>query len=141
MGLAKKLSKNGITIILLHLVIKANKKVSELCKHIWEHKRSKIQKQINQHIPSRARPYNACTRKCDLCLTKKLAIANTDFSSLFNIRNDFISKCRDMKNFLSNALKTVKDNHLAIVKPSYSLLLCKQFYCQFDINTFVFQES
>ena len=141
MGLAKKLSKKGITIILLHLVIKANKKVLELCKHIWEHKRSKIQKQINQHIPSRARPYNACTRKCDLCLTKKLAIANTDFSSLFNIRNDFISKCRDMKIFLSNALKTVKDNHLAIVKPSYSLLLCKQFYCQFDINTFVFQES
>ena len=73
---------------------KSKQKSTELSKHIWKLKGNSIQHQIGLDIASRARPYNGCTRKCELCLTKKLTIAKADPSSLLNTPDEFISKCR-----------------------------------------------
>ena len=62
--------------------------------------------QINWDVASSARPYNGCTRKGDLCLTKKLTIAKADPSCLLNTRNVFISKCRYMNKFTLKCFKT-----------------------------------
>ena len=50
-------------------------------------------------IACKAHPYTGGTRKCDLCLTEKLAIMKADPGSLFNARDEFISKCRHMNKF------------------------------------------
>ena len=60
---------------------KSKQKSTELSKHIWELKGNSIQHRISWDIASRARPYNGCTRKCDLCLTEKLTITKVDPSS------------------------------------------------------------
>ena len=95
-----------------HTAIFRNKnkqKSTELSKHIWELKGNSIQHQIGWDIASRARPYNGCTRKCDLCLTEKLMITKADPSSLLDTRDEFISKCRHMNKF---TLKCFKINQL-----------------------------
>ena len=50
-------------------------------------------------IACKAHPYTYGTRKCDLCLTEKLAIMEADPGSLLNTREEFVSKCRHMKKF------------------------------------------
>ena len=99
---------------------KSKQKSTQFSKQIWEVKGNSIQRQINWDIASRARPYNGCTRKCDLCLTEKLMIAKTDPSSLLNTRDEFISKYRHMNKFILKCFKTVNDNYVALVKSSYS---------------------
>ena len=78
---------------------KSKQKSTELSKHICELKGNSLQHQISWDIASRARPYNDCRRKCDLCLRQKLMIAKADPSSLLNTRDEFISKCRHMNKF------------------------------------------
>ena len=46
-----------------------------------------------------AHPYTCGTRKCDLCLTEKLAIIKADPESLLNMREEFVSKCRHINKF------------------------------------------
>ena len=77
---------------------KTKQKSTELSKHIWKVKGYSIQHQISWDIALRARPYNGCTRKCNLCLTEKL-IAKADPTFLLNNRDEFISKCRHRNKF------------------------------------------
>ena len=84
---------------------KSKQKSTELSKHIWKLKGNSIQHQIGLDIASRARPYNGCTRKCELCLTKKLTIAKADPSSLLNTPDELISKCRHMNRFTLKCFK------------------------------------
>ena len=78
---------------------KSKQKSTELSKHIWELKGNGIQHQTSWDIASRARPYNGCTRKCDLCLTEKFMIAKAGPSALLSTCDEFISKCRHMNKF------------------------------------------
>ena len=84
---------------------KSNQKCTELSKHIWELKGNSIQHQISWDIASRARPYNGCIRKCDLCLKEKLMIAKADSSALINTRDEFISQCRQINKLTLKYLK------------------------------------
>ena len=68
----------------------------------------------------RAGPYNACTRKCDVCLTEKIPITKADPSSLLDTRDEFISKCRHEQIYFKIFSKSVNGNHVAKVKLSYS---------------------
>ena len=77
----------------------SKQKSTELSKHIWQLKGNSIRHQISWDIASRARPYNGCTRKWDLCLTEKLMIAKEDPSSLLITRDEFITICRHMNKF------------------------------------------
>ena len=65
----------------------SKQKSTELSKLICELKGNSIQYQISWDIASRDRPYDGCTRKCDLCLTEKLMIAKADASPLLNTRD------------------------------------------------------
>ena len=78
---------------------KSKQKSTELSKHIWELKGNGIQHQTSWDIASRARPYNGCTRKCDLCLTEKFMTAKAGPSALLSTCDEFISKCRHMNKF------------------------------------------
>ena len=78
---------------------KSKQKSTELSKHIWELKGNGIQHQTSWDIASRARPYNGCTRKCDLCLTEKFMIAKAGPSALLSTCDEFISKCRHLNKF------------------------------------------
>ena len=84
---------------------KSKQKSTELSKDICELKENSIQHQIIWDIASRARPFNGCTRKCDLYLTEKLMIAKADPSSLLNTHDKFISKCRHMNKFTLKCFK------------------------------------
>ena len=78
---------------------KSKQKSTELSKHIWELKGNGIQHQTSWDIASRARPYNGCTRKCDLCLTEKFMIAKPGPSALLSTCDEFISKSTHMNKF------------------------------------------
>ena len=78
---------------------KGKQKSTELSKHIWDLNKNSMQHQISWNIASRARHYYSYTRKCDLCLTEKVAVAKPDPSFLLNTTDEFISKCRNMSKF------------------------------------------
>ena len=94
----QKISKSVTTTIPLILEIKF-KKSTELSKYIWELKNSSINYDLKWSIACKAHPYTGGTRKCDLCLTEKLAIMKADPESLLNTRDEFVSKCRHMNKF------------------------------------------
>ena len=57
---------------------------------------SSINYDLKWFIVCKAHPYTGGSRKCDLCLTEKLAIMKPDAKGLLNTHNEFISKCRHM---------------------------------------------
>ena len=44
-------------------------------------------------------PYAGATRKCELCLTEKMAIVKADPESVLNTHDEFVSKCRHLNKF------------------------------------------
>ena len=74
-------------------------KSAQLSQYIWKLKNSRISYDLKWSIAYKAHPYTGDTRKCDLCLTEKLAIIKADPKSLLNTRDEFVSKRRDMNKF------------------------------------------
>ena len=72
---------------------------TELSKYIWELRRQGLEGKIHWEIAHRAVPYKCGSRKCDLCLSEKLAIAKADPNSTLNKRSEIISKCRHRKKY------------------------------------------
>ena len=66
---------------------KSKEKSTELSKYIWELKNSSINYDLKWSIACKAHPYTGGTRKCDLCLTEKLAIMKADAESLLKKRD------------------------------------------------------
>ena len=66
---------------------KSKDKSTELSKYIWELKNSSINNDLKWSIACKAHPYTGGTRKCDLCLTEKLAIMKADAESLLKKRD------------------------------------------------------
>ena len=62
-------------------------------------KNSSINYDLKWSIARKAHPYTGGTRKCDLCLTEKLAITKADPKSLLDMHDKFVSKSRHMNKF------------------------------------------
>ena len=57
---------------------------TELSKYIWKLSNDKIQCKIKYNIEAYASPYKCGSKRCDLCLTKKLKIMRVDHALLLN---------------------------------------------------------
>ena len=84
---------------------KNKEKSTELSKNIWELKDSNIEHNLKWRIASKAHPYVCGSRKCDLFLTEKLTIIKADPETLFNKRDELVSKCRHMNKFTLRRFK------------------------------------
>ena len=62
-------------------------------------KNSSISYGLKWSITSKAHPYTVGTKKCDLCLTEKLAIMKADPESILNTRDEFVAEFRHMNKF------------------------------------------
>ena len=96
---AKKISKSVTAIIPLLLEMKVKKKSTELSIYIWELKNSSLNYDLKWYIAHKAQPYTGDTRKCNLCLTEKLAFMKADPKPLLNTRDEFVSRWRNMNKF------------------------------------------
>ena len=105
MKLARRTLKSIITITTHLLGIKINKKSSELSKYIWELKNNNIQHNLKWRIASKVHPYVCGSRKCDFCLTEKLAIIKADPETLLNTLDELVSKRRHMNKFTMRRFK------------------------------------
>ena len=72
---------------------------TELSKYIWQLKTSSTPFDIKWSIATRSQAYTNETKRCDLCLTEKLAIIDAEKGTLLNKRPELISKCRHENKF------------------------------------------
>ena len=72
---------------------------TELSKEIWKIKNVGGTPDIKWKILKKASSYNPKTKKCMLCLTEKLAIAEHEGRDLLNKRSEIIAKCRHQNKF------------------------------------------
>ena len=80
---------------------------TELSTYIWKLKRKKKRFSIKWSIVTKSRAYSNKTKKCDLCISEKLAIVNADKRILLNSRSELVSKCRhENKFYLTNCSVT-----------------------------------
>ena len=67
---------------------------TELSKHIWTLKDSKIDHFFSWRILSSSSPYNSASKRCNLCLKEKFLIICRHKLSTPNKRNELVSSCR-----------------------------------------------
>ena len=72
---------------------------TELSKYIWDLKDQHQPYAIRWEVVQRAAPYKAGSRRCDICISEKLAIATADPRFLLNKRAEIISTCRHRAKF------------------------------------------
>ena len=71
-----------------------------LSKHIWELKSQGVATpEVRWEIAQRAAPYKCGTRRCDVCLSEKTAIATADPDAILNSRSEIVSTCRHRAKF------------------------------------------
>jgi hypothetical protein len=80
---------------------------TELSKFIWSLKDNNMPYVLRWEIQSTAAPYKEGSRRCDLCLTEKVAIVRAEPKGLLNKRTELISKCRHRRKFLLSAIKGI----------------------------------
>ena len=76
------------------------KNETELSKHVWELKDEGLDNELTWSIFTKASPYKCGSKRCDLCLSEKVAIIRADPDTLLNRRTELISKCRHRNKFL-----------------------------------------
>ena len=74
-------------------------KDTELSKYLWELKGQDIEGEVKWSIVHRAASYKCGSRRCDLCLSEKLAIAMADPNTTLSKRSEIISKYRHRKKY------------------------------------------
>ena len=67
---------------------------SELSKEVWNIKEAGGTPVVTWCILQKSRTYNPTARRCALCLTEKLAIAEHTGKDLLNKRSEVVAKCR-----------------------------------------------
>ena len=72
---------------------------TKLSQFIWKMKEKKKKLEISWSILKKCRPYRAGARRCDLCLTEKLAIIQGNEKKMINKRSEIANKCRHYKSF------------------------------------------
>ena len=106
-----------------------NKRLStELSKHIWHLKDSKLEFKITWKILKQAVPFNPASNRCNLCLWKKyFIICRPDLATL-NKRNELVTSCRHGGKFLLSNFKFtfVMQKHLFKFKfcPAHISYIC-----------------
>ena len=79
---------------------RAQRKATELSKLIWDLKDANTEYTIIWDIVTKAQPYVGGSKRCNLCLSEKLAIARSTHPGMLNSRSEIVSKCRHMNNFI-----------------------------------------
>ena len=79
---------------------------SELSKEIWKIKNVGGTPDIKWKILKKSTSYNPKTKKCMLCLSEKLAIAEHEGRDLLNKRSEIIAKCRHQTKFTLLSIDT-----------------------------------
>ena len=67
---------------------------TELAKYVWKLHDKSDPYNISWSVATKAHPYVCGSRKCDLCLSEKVLIAQGDPEVMLNKRDELISKCR-----------------------------------------------
>ena len=67
---------------------------TELAKYVWKLHDKSDPYNISWSVATKAHPYICGSRKCDLCLSEKVLIAQGDPEVMLNKRDELISKCR-----------------------------------------------
>ena len=81
---------------------------TELSKYIWTLKDSNTPFVIKWRVHRRAAAYSNKSKRCNLCLAEKLAIAECDKHGSLNKRSELVSKCRhENKFYLSNFIPKI----------------------------------
>ena len=75
------------------------KKATELSKYVWGLKASNLDYNIKWNIVQKAAPYKCGSRRCDICLSEKAAIATANPLTMLNKRAEIISTCRHRAKF------------------------------------------
>ena len=101
----KVLNRKG-KLVSIKEQIEEKKTKSELAKHIWSLKESKIDFNIKWRIEKKAFNYKIGSKNCNLCVWERTTIAMADPKSLLNSRNEIFHKCREKTRYmLHNFLK------------------------------------
>ena len=64
-----------------------------LSKYVWQLKDEDIERNVSWKIHKKAQPYRCGSRRCDLCLSEKLAIAQADPVTSLNKRSELAKAC------------------------------------------------
>ena len=72
---------------------------TELSKFIWSLKTKGEAYNLKWSIIQRAAPYNAATKRCNLCLAEKYHIMTAPKDYTLNKRSELVSKCRHKDKF------------------------------------------
>ena len=64
---------------------------TELSKHIWSLKETKMDFAVTWKIMARAKPYSNITKRCNLCITEKFLIICKPGAGTLNKRNELAS--------------------------------------------------
>ena len=67
--------------------------------YLWELKDRGLTASVKWEIAHQATPYQCGSRKCDLCIYEKTAIALANPESLLNKRSEIVSGCRHRGKF------------------------------------------
>ena len=81
---------------------------SKLSEEVWKIKDAGGTPQVTWKILEKSKSYNPQAKRCALCLTEKLAIAEHEENNLLNKRSEIVAKCRHMLKF-ELAQKDTKD--------------------------------
>ena len=67
---------------------------SKLSEEVWRIKELGGNPQVTWKILQKSKTYNPQARRCALCLTEKLAIAEHEGKDILNKRSEIVAKCR-----------------------------------------------
>ena len=77
---------------------------TELSKEIWRIKDQGGRPSVEWKILKKSKSYNPKSKRCMLCLTEKLGIAEYNGSNLLNKRSEAVAKCRHQNKYCLSTL-------------------------------------
>ena len=80
---------------------------TKLSRQYWNLKMKQLNPQISWKIKGIYKSYDPTSKRCNLCLTKKLEILEGPDKNLLNKRSEIISQCRDRTEY---RVKTLTSN-------------------------------
>ena len=92
-------------------------KSTTLSSYIWKLKKRGLKPEVKWSIHKRAYAFSSGGKKCDLCLTEKMAILFADPHETLNSRDEIMTMCRHRRELM---LDKVKPHFLQTIPPSPS---------------------
>ena len=93
---------DGHTYSFRHRENRTDTKLSEL---VWDLSDQGTQFSIKWSVISKSHPYVCGSKRCDLCLSEKMAIARSNHPGMINKRSELMSKCRHRDKYLLMSVK------------------------------------